>query len=140
MKGTTNRRKIIVMLAAMLVLASAQLFAGNAASDTTLSAFGLNTASSNLFALLTGLIPGGIIAIKFIWDIVQSYMNKDQEPTKLQKSIIRLGITVAVLVLYTVVINVLLPKASTDDTGAVNKDLVSGILGGAEVGLQYLGL
>lgn len=89
---------------AMIALAALPLMAaGQGGASGTYSRDGIDASefSSNMAAVLAGVIPGMMVAAKFVWDIVKAYSGKEQDPYLLRKALIGLGITLMALVLYT---------------------------------------
>lgn len=63
-----------------------------------------------------GAIPGLLIATKFVYDIVASYMDDRNGPEKRNKAIINLVITLGILALFVVIIRYILPDSSSSSS------------------------
>lgn len=128
-------KKIIFLLVAFMMLTT-PVFA------ETLTIDGLTNTGTNpikqIVVLCTGVIPGAIISIKFIFDIVSAMMHREQDPTKLQKAIINLVITVGVIVLYVVLLTYIFGKDNTSSGNAVTQQSFMQGLTGESLDESYL--
>lgn len=125
-------KKKLLLIALVLMVSVTMAFAeGLDSSDSA----GLGAVVNKIFPVLAGAIPGAILFIKFLWDIVAAYISKDQDPTKLQKSIIKFLICVGIIVLYFTVITQLFGTGSSDSVNTGN--FIAG-LKGAVIASEYM--
>lgn len=118
-------RKAAVLLF-VLILAAAPMFAdglsltsgtgtttggsGNAAIDVT--------PLVRILALCTGIIPGVVIAIKFISEAVIGYWKHTIDPQGVLKAVVWLVIIVLILVCYSAFINYVFPAGGSTGTSS----------------------
>lgn len=128
------KKKSLIVLC-MLILVGSQVFATTTVDGIT-STTGVNPIQ-RIMILCTGIVPGVIISCKFILDIVSAAIHKEQDPTKLQKAIINLVITVGVIVLYTVLVTYIFGSSSsgsgTGDYGGAST-FIQGLTGSLVAG------
>lgn len=108
---------VVLMVLAMSIV---PVFAGDAieisSGGQTLSFQSL----SQIVVLCTGIIPGALIAIKFMIDIVSAYYHREQDPSKLQKAIVNFIIVVIIVVGYVVVVNFIFGDDANSTEGEYN--------------------
>ena len=128
---------VVLMVVAMSI---APVFAGDLAIEGdngfTISSIG------KIVTLATGLVPGALIAIKFMVDVVSAYYHREQDPSKLQKAIVNFISGVLIVVGYSVVVQVLCTVDATGDSDNDRSAFLSGLTtSGAEVpaGIQAPG-
>lgn len=101
---------MVLMVLAVMV---APMFAGSVTiggdSGTSVSSI------AKIVTLCTGTIPGAVIAIKFMLDIVKAYMHREQDPQGFQKAIINFVIVVVIIIGYVVLVNYIF-KADAEGT------------------------
>lgn len=118
------KKKLFFVLLVVLVAAS-PIFASD--TDTMTIGTSVNiTSIPKIIAIVTGVVPGGFIAIKFIIDILTAYAHREQDPTKIQKAIVGLVIVVLILLGYSLVINYVFSEDATEDS---QKSFLSGLTG-----------
>lgn len=118
-------KKFFVVLF-VLALITAPVFAESTASSGQAK---IDSALKNIVTLCTGVIPGAIISIKFIFDIVNAMLHREQDPTKLQKAIINLIITVGIVVLYVVLIQFIFGNTPDGGNQSTQTSFMSGLIG-----------
>ena len=110
-KNNFSINKKIFALFMVLVLFLAPMFAEAGATADAPDA--VIKVAKNFRAVAFGAIPGLLIAAKFVFDIVSSYMDNQRGPEKRNKAIIGLVITLGILGLFVVIVNYLFADAST---------------------------
>lgn len=123
---------VVLMVVAMSI---APVFAGEALEvGEGTGAFSV-TSISKIVTLATGIVPGALIAIKFMFDVVSAYYHREQDPSKLQKAIVNFIIVVIVVIGYVVVVNFLFTEdASDSNNGGGRADFLKGLTtSGAEI-------
>ena len=119
----------------VVAMSIAPVFAGEALEvGEGTGAFSV-TSISKIVTLATGIIPGALIAIKFMFDVVSAYYHREQDPSKLQKAIVNFIIVVIVVIGYVVVVNFLFTEdASDSNNGGGRADFLAGLTtSGAEI-------
>lgn len=116
------KKKFLVILMALLALSVVPVFAG----ELTISGAGSESikfsALGQIITLCTGIIPGALIAIKFMLDVVSAYYHREQDPSKLQKAIVNFIIVVLIIVAYIVFVNFIFKgDATTTGENASNR-------------------
>ena len=101
-KNNLSINKKIFALFMVLVLFVVPMFAADADAPTEVI-----KVAKNFRAVAFGAIPGLLIAAKFVFDIVSSYMDSQRGPEKRNKAIIGLVITLGILGLFVVIVNYL---------------------------------
>lgn len=115
----------VLLIACTFVFAAQDAEAGD---DTS----GVSAAILNVVAICTGVVPGAVVAAKFIFDLVKAYISKEQDPELLKKTVVRLLITVGIMILYATIISYIFGENAGDGV-----NFVSGLTG-AEVSSEYL--
>ena len=109
-----NKKRFIILMAALLAIA-VPIFA----ESTTIDGMGSMSVNpiKQIMILCTGIIPGIIVTCKFVIDVVNAMMHREQDPTRLQKAIIGLVVTVGVIVLYVVLVQFVFGSSAADTAG-----------------------
>lgn len=135
-------KKLFVVLM-VLAMSLAPVFAGELTVEGNGSSITFGSIGQ-IVVLCTGIIPGALIAIKFMIDIVSAYYHREQDPSKLQKAIVNFIIVVLIVVGYVVVVTFIFGSDAEGTTGAgsdVNTDrsaFLSGLVtSGAEIPEGY---
>lgn len=132
------KKKVFLFLMIFAIVAS-QVFAADTITvgDGT-TGFEINSLA-RMVTLMTGIIPGVLIAIKFMYDVVVAYFSRDVDPHKMKNAIIGFAIVVLVILGYVVVVNFVFADDATNETGSAvdREDFFTGVKG-AEIPAEYL--
>lgn len=118
------KRKLFMILMVMAVVV-APMFA-----DATEGELADVSSIGKLVTLCTGIVPGCVIAIKFMLDIVSAYMQRDQDPHKLKNAVVGFVMVVLVIVLYVVIVHYIFDDDADSANGSIATDsFLSGLTG-----------
>lgn len=117
---------VVFMVMAMIV---APVFAGEIKLGDSSQSI---TSIGKIITLCTGVIPGALIAIKFMVDVVSAYYHREQDPSKLSKAIVNFAIVVIIIIGYVFLVNFIF--SGDTKTGENSGNFLSGLTNtGAEV-------
>lgn len=130
-------KKRIFMVLMVLAVMVAPMFAG---SVTIGEGSGSVQSIARIVTLCTGTIPGAVIAIKFMLDIVKAYMHREQDPQGFQKAIINFVIVVVIIIGYVILVNYIFAD-DADAAGSMGENesrasFVDGLTG-AEISPEF---
>ena len=100
-KNNLSINKKVFTFFAVLVVLAVPVFAEGASLKA------VEDVAGKFRTVAFGAIPGLLIAAKFVFDIVSSYMDNQRGPEKRNKAIIGLVITLGILGLFVVIVNYL---------------------------------
>lgn len=128
-------KKRIFMVLMVLAVMVAPMFAGSVTIGS--ESGGTVDSIAKIVTLCTGTIPGAVIAIKFMLDIVKAYMHREQDPQGFQKAIINFVIVVIIVIGYVVLVNYIFKtdanEATTGNGGTGGRSEFLQGLTGAEI-------
>ena len=115
MLGKRDNKKVLAIMLVLMVVASTGLFADS-----------LQDMVKHVATYVFGYVLGGLLLIKFGFDLVQAFWKRDQDPAAIKKAVIGFVFAIAVVLLWRPLIEIFLGYAnSTDVTEA--SDFLSGL-------------
>ena len=97
MLGKRDNRKVIAVMLVLLTVACVSVFA--APAELT-DADSLKQMIKHIGTYVFGYVLGGLLLIKFGFDLIQAFWKRDQDPAAVKKSVIGFVIALAVVLLW----------------------------------------
>ena len=92
-----DNRKVLAVMLVLLAVACVSVFAAPTAPT---SADSLKLMIQHVATYVFGYVLGGLLLIKFGFDLVQAFWKRDQDPAAIKKAVIGFIIALAVVLLW----------------------------------------
>ena len=115
MIGKRDNKKVLAIMLVLLAVASTGLFAEP-----------LQDMVKHVSAYVFGYVLGGLLLIKFGFDLVQAFWKRDQDPAAIKKAVIGFVFALAVVLLWKPLIELFLGYASSAEITGV-EDFLDGL-------------
>ena len=97
MLGKRDSKKVLAVMLVLLTVACVSVFA---APEAPKSADSLKLIVQHIATYVFGYVLGGLLLIKFGFDLVQAFWKRDQDPAAIKKAVIGFVIALAVVLLW----------------------------------------
>lgn len=97
MLGKRDSKKVLAVMLVLLTVACVSVFA---APEAPKSADSLKLMVQHIATYVFGYVLGGLLLIKFGFDLVQAFWKRDQDPAAIKKAVIGFVIALAVVLLW----------------------------------------
>ena len=115
MIGKRDNKKVLAIMLVLLAVASTGLFADS-----------LQDMVKHVSAYVFGYVLGGLLLIKFGFDLVQAFWKRDQDPAAIKKAVIGFVFALAVVLLWKPLIELFLGYADSTELEGVD-DFLKGL-------------
>lgn len=110
-----DNKKVLAVMLVLLAVASTGLFADS-----------LQDMVEHVATYVFGYVLGGLLLIKFGFDLVQAFWKRDQDPAAIKKAVIGFVFALAVVLLWKPLIEMVLGYAAADEMTGVS-DFLNGL-------------
>ena len=115
MIGKRDNKKVLAIMLVLLVVASTGLFADS-----------LQDMVKHVATYVFGYVLGGLLLIKFGFDLLQAFWKRDQDPAAIKKAVIGFVFAIAVVLLWKPLIELFLGYADSTELEGVD-DFLKGL-------------
>ena len=123
MLGKRDSKKVLAVMLVLLTVACVSVFA---APEAPKSADSLKLIVQHIATYVFGYVLGGLLLIKFGFDLVQAFWKRDQDPAAIKKAVIGFVFAIAVVLLWKPLIELFLGYADSNDVTGVS-DFLDGL-------------
>lgn len=107
-----DNRKVLAVMLVLLTVACVSVFAGPGDVSTGDS---LQKMVQHIGTYVFGYVLGGLLLIKFGFDLVQAFWKRDQDPAAIKKAVIGFVIALAVVLLWSPLLGYVLGAGGIED-------------------------
>ena len=116
-------RKVLAIMLVLLTVACVSVFAG---PEAVSGGDSLQKMIQHIGTYVFGYVLGGLLLIKFGFDLVQAFWKRDQDPAAIKKAVIGFVFAIAVVLLWRPLIEIFLGYANSNDVTEAS-DFLSGL-------------
>lgn len=112
MLGKRDSKKVLAIMLVLLTVACVSVFA---APEAPKSPDSLKKMVQHIATYVFGYVLGGLLLIKFGFDLVQAFWKRDQDPAAIKKAVIGFVIALAVVLLWSPLLGFVLGAGEIED-------------------------